>query len=167
MSSAQFTAYLYSLLAGLGLDLPEPFGSHSCKATLLSWAAKFDLPLHVRALLGGHVSASDVSILTYSRDELAGPLRQLGRVLEAVRSGTFDPDATRSGRFQQVQVLSPDSVDPNLPIADAAAPYPTDCQDDDGDASSSSSSASSENTDVNADEEPFAPQPSYAVHIVS
>eukprot|EP00971_Amphidinium_carterae_P205322 4075265-Amphidinium_carterae.1 len=152
MSSAQFTAYLYSLLAGLGLDTPDPFGSHSCKATLLSWAAKFDLPLHVRALLGGHVSASDASILTYSRDELAGPLRQLGRVLAAVRSGAFDPDATRSGRFQPEPEHIPDSFDPNLSIADTFAPYPTECRDDEGDASSSSSSASSENTEANAEE---------------
>ena len=39
--------------------------------------------------------------MEYSRDELAGSLRDLDRVLSAVRLGIFDPDATRSGRWIQ------------------------------------------------------------------
>ena len=62
-------------------------GSHSLKATLLSWAAKFGLNEGTRRLLGGHVKPGTTCILTYSRDVLAAPLRRLGRVLDAVASG--------------------------------------------------------------------------------
>ncbi|CAE7170723.1 unnamed protein product, partial [Symbiodinium necroappetens] len=35
--------------------------------------------------------------ITYSRDALAGPLRELDRVMSLIRKKEFDPDATRSG----------------------------------------------------------------------
>jgi len=37
-------------------------------------------------------------VLEYSRDGLAGPLEALNTVLSDIRSGSFDPDADRSGR---------------------------------------------------------------------
>ena len=43
----------------------------------------------------------EVTLITYSRDELAGPLRDLDKVLLAVRLGVFIPDSTRSGRSTQ------------------------------------------------------------------
>ena len=73
--------------------------AHSCKATMLSWAAKFGLSPSTRRLLGAHAKVSDRSMLEYSRDALAGPLRDLRGMLEAIDNGGFDPDATRSGRF--------------------------------------------------------------------
>eukprot|EP00971_Amphidinium_carterae_P336391 6472752-Amphidinium_carterae.1 len=74
-------------------------GSHSCKTTLLSWSAKFGLSMKDRALLGCHVASEDFSCLTYSRDELAQPMRALQQVLCAISGGSFDPDKTRSGRW--------------------------------------------------------------------
>jgi hypothetical protein len=74
-------------------------GSHSLKATLLSWLAKFGVSPASRRRLGGHVKPGDRTMAEYSRDELAGPLRDLDRVLTAVRLGVFAPDNTRSGRF--------------------------------------------------------------------
>eukprot|EP00971_Amphidinium_carterae_P301183 5983753-Amphidinium_carterae.1 len=50
---------------------------HSCKATTLSWCAKAGLALEVRNLLGYHSVKQHGSALTYSRDALAEPLRQL------------------------------------------------------------------------------------------
>jgi hypothetical protein len=38
--------------------------------------------------------------LVYARDTMAQPLRDLNKVLEQVRSGEFNPDATRSGYFR-------------------------------------------------------------------
>ena len=36
---------------------------------------------------------------SYSRDSLGAPFRELQKVLDAVSKNTFEPDATRSGRF--------------------------------------------------------------------
>ena len=74
-------------------------GTHSCKATLLSWASKFGLPLETRRILGHHRLSlrGESSTLSYSRDAMAEPVRQLERLLRDIRSGAFDPDRTRSG----------------------------------------------------------------------
>ena len=37
--------------------------------------------------------------LTYSRDAASRPIRVLERMLAEIRSGTFEPDASRSGRL--------------------------------------------------------------------
>ena len=55
-------------------------------------------------MLGYHASRGDASMLAYSRDAMAGPLRHLEKVIEDVRKGVFDPDATRSGRFRASRV---------------------------------------------------------------
>jgi len=78
--------------------------SHSLKPTLLSWCAKFGIPLATRRKLGGHAKARDKSVLAYSRDELSEPLRDLRRVMDAVRQGSFDPDASRSGLWKSAAV---------------------------------------------------------------
>eukprot|EP00971_Amphidinium_carterae_P113467 2247969-Amphidinium_carterae.2 len=69
------------------------------KPTTLRWAAKFGVPLEVRKILGYHAIKGIKSVLHYSRDEQATPLRELIKVLKAVAAGTFQPDASRSGRF--------------------------------------------------------------------
>ena len=74
-------------------------GTHSCKATRLAWCGRAGLPERVRRLLGYHIKPGDVSMLTYSRDAVAGPLRELGGLLIEVRKGRFLPDASRSGRW--------------------------------------------------------------------
>ena len=84
-------------------------GSHSLKATTLSWGAEYSLPAEQRKLLGYHTAADDVSMLTYSRDSMSGPLRALERMVEAIRLGEPDPDATRSGRFHP-GAAEPDAV---------------------------------------------------------
>ena len=95
------------LIARAGGAVPDDsqpllaLGTHSLKATTLSWAAKFGLPIEVRRQLGYHSQPGDKSVVTYSRDAAALPLRELGRVLSAVRARTFMPDCTRSGRFAE------------------------------------------------------------------
>ena len=75
--------------------------SHSAKATILSFLAKYGAELSVREILGAHVSHLQ-SVIRYSRDALAGPLRVMARMLADIRSGVFMPDATRSGYFAPI-----------------------------------------------------------------
>jgi hypothetical protein len=77
----------------------QTLGSHSLKATTLSWCGKYGVPKDIRRTLGYHISSEDNSVFVYGRDNLAEPLRWLAQVVAAVRDKTFDPDATRSGRF--------------------------------------------------------------------
>lgn len=76
------------------------FGTHSMKATLLSWSAKAGVSMSHRTILGYHASGSAETAILYSRDALAGPLRSLYRVLTHVREKRFLPDSTRSGRWE-------------------------------------------------------------------
>eukprot|EP00971_Amphidinium_carterae_P283399 5626216-Amphidinium_carterae.2 len=59
MSSLQFTRDFKAVLLEHALSVPEPYGSHSCKAIVLSWLAKFGISHHTRAILGGHISGQD------------------------------------------------------------------------------------------------------------
>ena len=88
--------------------------SHSFKATCLSWCAKGGLSQADRCILGYHVSNSNQSMLHYSRDEQASPLRGLKNIIKLIKEGVFKPDNTRSGYF-----VGPREVNPNF-----AAPTP-------------------------------------------
>ena len=99
ISSDEMGRWVRMLLERHGISLDgRKITSHSCKSTLLSYMAKFGCGITTREILGGHVSHLK-SVLTYSRDGLAGPLRELEQVLESIRGGKFFPDASRSGRF--------------------------------------------------------------------
>ena len=111
---SEFAAALTKLPA----EVINELGASSFKPTLLSWAAKFGVDTGSRRLLGYHVKPKDKSVLIYSRDALAKPLRELGVVLDAVRSGRFLPDADRSGRFRN------DTQDVVLPVEVAATGLP-------------------------------------------
>ena len=72
-------------------------GTHSCKATCLSWLAKNQVPLEDRRTLGYHSNPGDRTTLVYSRDSMAGPLVHLQQTLDDISSEAFRPDHTRSG----------------------------------------------------------------------
>jgi len=94
------TRWLLAILSeGAPLSSVVNIGMHSCKVTLLSWAAKYGLALQTRKLLGYHTSSQDETAILYSRDAMAAPLRELSRLIDAVRSGAFVPDQGRSGTF--------------------------------------------------------------------
>ena len=101
MSAPQVTAALRNALevAGVDDDRVQQITSHSLKATLLSWLAKAGASVASRRLLGGHIKPGEKSVLEYSRDGLAGPLRELVEIIASVREGRFNPDAARSGRW--------------------------------------------------------------------
>ncbi|CAE7571459.1 unnamed protein product, partial [Symbiodinium sp. KB8] len=85
--------------AGCDRSSVEVLGTHSLKATTLSWCAKFGLDRATRAALGYHSKGRDGTELIYGRDNMAKPVRDLQEVLLQVALGKFDPDATRSGYF--------------------------------------------------------------------
>ena len=98
VTAAVAAVWLKSLLrqgGASGTDL-NSYGTHSCKATMLSWCAKFGVDPKIRAHLGYHSKSSGTELI-YSRDAMALPLRELMKVLDKVRSGEFHPDETRSG----------------------------------------------------------------------
>ena len=73
----------------------------------------------VRAILGYHSTHCGTE-LVYARDNLSGPLRELGNVIGAVALDKFRPDATRSGYFplreggdadSKVDLPEPDELD--------------------------------------------------------
>ena len=101
MSTSEIGRWERSILMKMGIpEAASPqYGTHSAKATLLSWAAKADLTPHHRRLLGSHIDKDEKSMLTYARDALAGPLGKLGTILQAVRERRFNPDASHSGRW--------------------------------------------------------------------
>ena len=86
ISSDEMGKWVRMLLDRNGIDLTgRRISSHSCKSTLLSYMAKFGCDIPTREILGGHVSHLK-SVLTYSRDGLAGPLRELEKVLQSIRT---------------------------------------------------------------------------------
>ena len=60
---------------------------------------------------------------TYSRDVMATALRELDRVIGLIRSGTFNPDATRSGVFAK-------QVTPSSSTSSSRSPSSGPCSDD-------------------------------------
>ena len=99
MTAGAAADWLRKILLHLGFtkDRVDRLGTHSCKATTLSWLSKFGEPLEIRSLLGYHQTQG--SALVYSRDAMAGPIRRLEFVLEQIRGRKFLPDQSRSGYF--------------------------------------------------------------------
>ncbi len=102
IATADGIMWMREVLADAGVSLEEAaaYGTHSCKATLLSWAAKAGMEKSDRRLLGGHAAQKDRSVLEYSRDALSSPLHKLGLLLDRIALGDFVPDAARSGRWK-------------------------------------------------------------------
>jgi hypothetical protein len=103
LSSSLASQWLRDLLVLSGEDKHKvsKISSHSLKATCLSWVAKAGISREHRSILGYHAIQNASSVLHYSRDEQAEPLRQLSIVLKNIRLGIFNPDSSRSGYFKQ------------------------------------------------------------------
>ena len=85
---------------------PEMTTIHCLKSTALSWAGKAGLNAETRQVLGHH-STGKHSHEIYNRDLLAEPIRQLGLILQRIRTGAFLPDASRSGMITEPSVEDP------------------------------------------------------------
>ena len=94
-------SWLRGLLVKVGYsqEVAKPYGTHSCKVTCLSYCAKFGIEPFHRRVLGYHSQPGEKVMHIYSRDTVSASVRELERVLEAVRGGSFSPDNTRSGYF--------------------------------------------------------------------
>ena len=93
--------WLRGLLVKIGYspEVAKPYGTHSCKVTLLSFCAKFGVEPFHRRVLGYHSQPGEKVMHIYSRDTVSASVRELEKVLDAVRNGKFAPDNTRSGYF--------------------------------------------------------------------
>ena len=97
----------------LNLDEPAPgsdaeiVSSHSLKATLLAWCARFGLSPQTRSMLGRHSSCLAETFAIYSRDLVGAPVTEPQGVIDAVHNGSFFPDDQRSGFFKAPKDLRP------------------------------------------------------------
>lgn len=114
LTAEEGTSWLRQLLIKKGFDASAllNIGVHSCKATPLSFCAKWDVEKSVRRMLGYHAERGDTSVMTYSRDNMAGPLRAYELVLHDIRRGVFFPDSTRSGMFKGSRAERLPSLEP-------------------------------------------------------
>eukprot|EP00971_Amphidinium_carterae_P329073 6461354-Amphidinium_carterae.1 len=118
MTPSEGTAWLSTFLALARVPPNEGqrLGSHSLKATLLSWSAKWGMSSDFRRALGQHRKMKDRSVDVYSRDHLAPCLRSLVNMVRDIREGTFRPDMSRSGYIEiQPAVVEVDAVEPHTP----------------------------------------------------
>ena len=108
LSVSAAAGWLRALLQGVEPEGPVKIGTHSCKASLLSMCSKFNMSGHSRRILGYHSGGTkESSMLVYSRDSAAGPLRDLCHMLTVIKEGRFLPDETRSGRFVDMDPTQP------------------------------------------------------------
>ena len=132
MPSEEACDYLVEILLDLGVSTPgRSIGTHSCKATVLSWAhwspkVRFTQAEH--RLLGHHIKRGS-SNLIYSRQlyiELAGKCLAMYR---SIRCGDFDPDQTTESRVAAIAAAydEPGTLvpDPTLPAADEEGASPS------------------------------------------
>ena len=113
LSSTEASQWLRKILTGCKDVMSDRKVSiHSCKATCLSFCAKYGIDALTRLQLGYHCG-NDTGLRmvhTYSRDSMAEPLAKLGKVLADIRALRFKPDCTRSGRFDKGVECSPEPV---------------------------------------------------------
>ena len=99
LESCEAGAWMRKLLKGTAeVDPNERISSHSCKATILSYAAKRGIDVPDRLQLGYHTGQFRMSMV-YSRDGASASLLILEKLLSEIRHKLFLPDVTRSGRI--------------------------------------------------------------------
>ena len=129
-------AWLRGLLANLEFndELVTALGTHSCKATCLSWTGKFGIPADHQRVLGYHTAPGDSMRLLYSRDGIAPAVRNLEKVLGMIRSDAFRPDSSRSGYFpgQAVEPEIPEVPEDPLLHVPVSESEPSEDEEDNG-----------------------------------
>lgn len=101
LRTQEATLWTEEILVKLGVPTApgKKTGTHSAKCVFLSWLAMCGYLMEIRRILGYHASGAEQTQMLYARDCLAGPLRALAELLAHVRSRRFQPDVTRSGRW--------------------------------------------------------------------
>eukprot|EP00435_Cladocopium_sp_Y103_P035682 s3841_g9.t1 len=106
VNTVEAKRWLLSILAKFSDGVPLQTTIHCLKSTPLSWCSKAGVTSEVRQVLGHHVTGKK-SHEIYSRDLLANPLRQFEDILKQVRTGSFRPDASRSGMISMAASADP------------------------------------------------------------
>ena len=114
LSSSEVTKFLRLLFEDNECRAGEPrLSSHSLKATALSWASKFGLPIPDRSILGRHTSATTEAHAIYSRDLAVSSVMKLQDIILRISKLEFQPDNPRRGYFAEESnalVLQADNV---------------------------------------------------------
>ncbi|CAE7668743.1 ANKRD50 [Symbiodinium sp. CCMP2592] len=97
LSSSEITRWLRYLLPRPSTE--QAVSSHSLKVTSLVWCSKFGMLRETKRVLGHHADAATGSDAVYGRELQSAALREYVVVLDAVATGKFLPDQTRSGHF--------------------------------------------------------------------
>ena len=114
LTTAEANLWLKEILMKTGLSMSEAcrFSTHSCKATIPTWAGKFGgFSMDERRMLTHHMDGTSAMPLTYSRDNLTALHSRVFRMLTAIRNYEFDPDATNAARIfrENVDLFEPHS----------------------------------------------------------
>ena len=117
MTSGECACWIRELLEPfLGLEKAAEFSSHSCKATVITWAGMTTLfTREERTLLGHHVEAATRSNVTYSRDAQILLQFKVARMVAMLKDGTFDPDASRATRLSAM-LKDQEALDVQQPV---------------------------------------------------
>ena len=119
VSTAEISAWLRLVLP----RKDNPLSAHSLKRTLLSYANKRGLGNTDKLILGHHCHQGKMADV-YGDDYAARPLRLLEALLSDIRDGSFDPDASRAGRFTglaEVELESSPKADTFADVRDNGA----------------------------------------------
>ncbi|CAE7555695.1 SLC24A2, partial [Symbiodinium sp. CCMP2592] len=112
--------WLRGILSARGFPEASKLGTHSCKATTLSWMSKYGVDALHRRILGYHKAPQDEMMHIYGRDNVAPALRSLEYVLADIRIGKFLPDTTRP-EFNDEPSASEASLDEEDNVQDLRA----------------------------------------------
>ena len=94
-------------MTGMTEGAASQYSTHSLKATILSWAAKSStFGWQERLVLGHHLDEETKMAVVYSRDAIAAVMVKVLRMLETIRQGIFDPDASRAERIAMATGLT-------------------------------------------------------------
>ena len=170
LESCEAGAWLRKLLRGTReVDQNERISSHSCKATILSFAAKRGVAVPDRLQLGYHTGQFRMSMV-YSRDGASASLLVLERLLGEIRQRTFLPDVTRSGRIverkpaESVEVPSNSQVKSELEVVDIVSSDDESASSDSDESTSSSSDGIEEEVKQPARFAPPVAPPGYVMY---
>ena len=126
MTTCESTCWIHELLEG-SMNIREvlKFSSHSCKATLLTWAGMCNLfTREERTLLGHHVEAQTRSSTTYSRDAQVMLQYKVSKLISMIRTGKLKPDASRAERLSMMIEADEDGGD-NVPAEEPVKYLPS------------------------------------------
>lgn len=103
MSSGECTCWIREFLEEEFGPGATEFSSHSCKATVLTWAGMTTLfSREERTLLGHHIEPQTRSNVTYSRDSQILLQHKINKLIQLIRCGKLQPDVSRAQRLSMM-----------------------------------------------------------------